>query len=280
MHRKRLIAAVAAFFIFASGALFIYGMIESRRIRISHVVVRDDSLAENLKGRVVVLMSDLHLDGKGRWASELLGILKTLKPDILFLTGDYVPWKEDYKPALSFMSELQDIQLVWAVLGDYDYSTTRKSCLFCHEPHTGKPNSRHTVRFLRNSWEARGLGSSTLWIGGVDNQGNSPKAEIRELPVWNRDTTAIVLSHNPLAFDIFGSEERVLILAGDTHGGQIPLPSWFWRLVGYDKNAKYEQGWFEEGKKKMYVSRGIGTSHIPIRIFRPPEITVFHFERQ
>jgi predicted MPP superfamily phosphohydrolase len=259
--------------------LFLYGIIEGRTIRINHVVVRDDSLAASFKGKVVVLMSDLHLDGKGRLAGELLGILKTLKPDILFLTGDYVTWKGDYQSALSFMSDLKDIQRVWAVLGDYDYSTTRESCLFCHEAHSGKPNSRHSAHFLRNSWEVSGLGSSTFWIGGVDNQGNAPTAEIRELPVWNRDITAIVLSHSPLAFDIFGSEERVLILAGDTHGGQNPLPSWFWRLMGYDKNAKYEQGWFVEGKKKMYVSRGIGTSHIPIRIFRPPEVTVFHFEQ-
>jgi predicted MPP superfamily phosphohydrolase len=279
MNQKRLIVAVAAFFIFAGAALFRYGIIEGRSIRINHVVVRDDSLAASLKGKVVVLMSDLHLDGKGRSASELLGILKTLKPDILLLTGDYVTWKGDYQSALSFMSGLQNVHLVWAVLGDYDYSTTRKSCLFCHEPNTSKPNNQHTVRFLRNSWETSGLGSSTLWVGGVDNQGNAPTAEIRELPVWNRDTTAIVLSHSPLAFETFGSEERVLILAGDTHGGQIPLPSWLWRLMGYYKNAKYEQGWFEEGKKKMYVSRGIGTSHIPIRILRPPEVIVFHFEQ-
>ena len=37
------------------------------------------------------------------------------------------------------------------------------------------------------------------------------------------------------------------------------------------------QGYFHEGRKMMYVSRGIGTSHLPIRILRPPELTVLHF---
>ena len=49
-------------------------------------------------------------------------------------------------------------------------------------------------------------------------------------------------------------------------------------MLGYEKNAKYEKGWFKEGKKRMYVSRGVGTSHFSVRFMRSPEITVFHFD--
>jgi predicted MPP superfamily phosphohydrolase len=69
------------------------------------------------------------------------------------------------------------------------------------------------------------------------------------------------------------------MLSGDTHGGQIPLPGWFFGIMGYDKNALYNQGLFERGSKKMFVSRGIGWSHMPIRLFRRPEVVVFHFEK-
>jgi predicted MPP superfamily phosphohydrolase len=81
-----------------------------------------------------------------------------------------------------------------------------------------------------------------------------------------------------LVFDLIDNSQNVLILAGDTHGGQIPLPSWLWRILGYEKNARYEQGWFESGMKKMYVTRGVGSSHFPFRFFRRPEVTVFHFQ--
>ena len=67
------------------------------------------------------------------------------------------------------------------------------------------------------------------------------------------------------------------MLAGDTHGGQFALPSWLWNIIGYKKNAAYSQGLFEEGNKRMFVTRGIGTSHIPIRLFRRPEVVVLHF---
>jgi predicted MPP superfamily phosphohydrolase len=47
--------------------------------------------------------------------------------------------------------------------------------------------------------------------------------------------------------------------------------------MGYKKTALYCEGIFKNGYKKMFVSRGIGTSHFPIRLFRQPEVVVFHF---
>ncbi|MCL4493055.1 MAG: hypothetical protein M1510_14355 [Nitrospirae bacterium] len=87
----------------------------------------------------------------------------------------------------------------------------------------------------------------------------------------------IILSHSPLLFDRLDENRQAFVLAGDTHGGQVPLPSWLLKIAGYKKNALYSQGLFEKRDKKMFVSRGIGTSHIPIRLFRKPEIAVLHF---
>ena len=86
-----------------------------------------------------------------------------------------------------------------------------------------------------------------------------------------------MLSHDPLAFDQVPADGHILMLSGDTHGGQVPLPGWLWRLVGYAKNAEYNQGFFRRAENTLYVSRGIGTSHVPIRIGRRPELVVFHF---
>lgn len=56
--------------------------------------------------------------------------------------------------------------------------------------------------------------------------------------------------HRPLVFDYVDSQQDLLLLAGDTHGGQIPLPGWLWGLLGYEKNARYNQGWFEAGPER------------------------------
>lgn len=257
-----------------------YGMlIEPGSVSVRHEWIVDERLGIALGDSTVVFLSDLHISVLGSRESKVLELLQGLKPGMLLLGGDFVRWNSDYEPALSFLSKLRDIQPIWAVMGDHDYSSPRKSCLFCHDLQSGKPSSRHNVRFLRNSWEACTLENGVVWIGGVDLERERPSAESRRLPRWTGKTTALVLSHNPLIFDAFNEDESVLILAGDTHGGQIPLPPWLWRLLGYEKNGKYEQGWFEKGKKRMYVSRGIGTSHFPFRLLRPPEITVFHFRK-
>ncbi len=255
-----------------------YGvLVEPSQVIVRHIWIEEPLLAKALGEKVLVHISDLHIDKLGKREQNVLQTLDDLKPDFIFLTGDYVQWHTGYEVALEFLSRLKANVGIWAVMGDYDYKQSRKSCLFCHEPESGKPTRRHRVRFLRNDLERVELEGGTLWIGGIDRESLAPFGKGVALPSSVGSDPVILLSHNPLAFELIGEDQEALMLAGDTHGGQIPLPSWFWGIVGYDKAARYPQGLFVKGKKKMFVSRGIGTSHIPIRLFRQPEVVVLHF---
>jgi predicted MPP superfamily phosphohydrolase len=214
----------------------------------------------------------------GEREQKVLDILDTLQPDIIFLTGDYVAWNGDYEPALKFLSKMHAKIGIWAVMGDHDYSNSRKSCLFCHEEGTGKTSRRHSVRFLRDNLEVLNLPEGPIVLAGTDiEQVTSPE----NLKVWSvlkhKHMPAIVLSHSPLAFDVISDNQNLLVLAGDTHGGQVPVPAWVFSVMGYKKNAMYSQGLFERRGNRLFVSRGIGTSHIPVRLFRQPEVVVLHF---
>lgn len=68
-----------------------------------------------------------------------------------------------------------------------------------------------------------------------------------------------------------------IILAGNTHGGQVRLPFLGPVLNLFGKRIKYDQGLFRLGKPQLYVNRGIGWSIFPIRFMCPPEITQFVF---
>ena len=112
---------------------------------------------------------------------------------------------------------------------------------------------------------------------GFDERDDGAEIEAlirQEVP---ENVPALVLAHNPLKFKKLDKIHPVLMLAGDTHGGQIPLPGFLWRFFGYEKNAAYNSGMFREGRKILSVSRGIGTSHLPIRLFCPAEMVVYHF---
>lgn len=250
----------------------IYGfLIEPYKIEVHELNMKGSTLGEILKGMTAVHVSDLHMAGMGAREKVVLRVIEDIKPDFVFLTGDYVTWNGDYEPALNFLSLLKARAGVWAVMGDYDYSRSRKSCLFCHEQGTGNKTERHAVWFLRNSSEVVGIGDGSIHVYGIDNTDSEEddKIEVKE--------PAIILSHSPLEFDMVDNNSEVLMLAGDTHGGQIPFPGWLWRLIGYEKNARYNHGLYKEGRKMMYVSRGIGTSHIPFRLFIRPEVVVIRF---
>jgi uncharacterized protein len=252
----------------------IYGFfVEPDDIEVHQLQINGSVFGKAMKGMTAVHISDLHMSRTGAREKVVLRIIDDVKPDIIFLTGDYVKWDDDYEPALNFLSQLKAKVGVWAVMGDYDYSNSRKSCLFCHEPGTGKKTKRYEVRFLKDFYEDIQFPNGTIQLYGVDNDDNGEGSDKK---IETKDS-AIILSHSPLAFDKIDNNKDILMLAGDTHGGQIPLPSWFWRLIGYDKNAKYNHGLFKEGRKMMYVSRGIGTSHIPFRFFERPEVVVIRF---
>jgi hypothetical protein len=255
-----------------------YGIaIEPYSLDIRHIAIHDTHLANLLGDKIVVQLSDLHVGDIGKLEQKILDMLRDIQPDYIFLTGDYVKWKGDYEAALNFMSKLEAKEDIYAVLGDYDYSNSRKSCLFCHKAESGEFTERHVIHFLRNSGQLIDTEKGYVRIIGLEKKDEETFSLSLFLKNLHVDEPLIILCHSPLVFDHLSITKPVLILAGDTHGGQIPLPSWIFKVLGYEKNATYNEGIFAQGSKVMYVSRGIGTSHLPIRILRRPEIVVLHF---
>ena len=78
------------------------------------------------------------------------------------------------------------------------------------------------------------------------------------------------------------SKERMsdmdLILTGHTHGGQVKIPFYGPLTTMTSFRKKYVAGLYSVGNSILYVSRGYGYSVYPIRLFCPPEITVFNFQ--
>jgi predicted MPP superfamily phosphohydrolase len=93
------------------------------------------------------------------------------------------------------------------------------------------------------------------------------------------DHAVLLLHHSPGSFDQLGARTSrpMLMLAGHTHGGQIaPFGVPLVLPPGCDG---YVQGHFSHGMHQMYVSRGIGNSHVPFRIGARPELAVLTIER-
>lgn len=85
------------------------------------------------------------------------------------------------------------------------------------------------------------------------------------------DTCNIVLCHEPDIVDRITQYNVSVMLAGHTHGGQVYLPRTSFYLPAYGE--KYIRGLYpiEPGGFPLYVTRGLGTTKLPLRLFAIPE---------
>jgi predicted MPP superfamily phosphohydrolase len=104
-----------------------------------------------------------------------------------------------------------------------------------------------------------------------------PVEAVRDVP---QDAPRLVLLHNPDSFAALPAGTAPLALAGHTHGGQIRvpfLPEWSYLALLQEGQVTVDgfiHGYGAPGNQ-LFVTRGVGMSVIPVRLFCPPELTVF-----
>ena len=127
-----------------------------------------------------------------------------------------------------------------------------------------------------SSWTLRAVpvavGECRFWLAGLgDLLEGKPDVEgtFRAVP---GGAAVIALTHEPALLRVI-PERASLTVAGHTHGGQIdPLPG-FLRIGGFDPHSNRLRGTIHDGPRTLFVTPGIGTSILPIRLGVPPEIS-------
>jgi Predicted phosphohydrolases len=272
--KKRLLMAIISICVIITA---FYGFfIEPNRVRLKTIKIHNKAMASTLKNLKIVQLSDLHIGENISIATKrTLKILNELKPNLILLTGDYVEWngnKVVYDNAIDFLSHLSAPLGVYAVMGDSDYSFARRSCGFCHEEGSAHPPTQHQVKFLRDTKAVIDVEGERISILGIGRDSNSN--------VINNiltDDPTIVLSHFSSVYDYISGKDNVLVLSGDTHGGQIYIPEFIWKIIKWKPDTEHKYGLYQEEKKSLYVTSGIGTSDIPFRLGVPPEVVLFEF---
>jgi len=112
-----------------------------------------------------------------------------------------------------------------------------------------------------------------LWVAGVsDTRHRSAdlEAALRDAP---QDAALVLATHDP---DVFPDvPERVaLTVAGHLHGGQVNVPILRHAVLPSRFGDRYLAGHVVEHGRHLYVSTGLGTAGMPVRLCRPPELPV------
>jgi predicted MPP superfamily phosphohydrolase len=262
------IAAIAFFCIWQNNA-----------ITTTHIHYSNAKIPKEFNGYRIVHISDLHNKQFGKNQEPLLKKIYAVSPDIIVVTGDLIDRRKyDLETATVFISGAMKIAPVYYVSGnheawsgDYKNISQKLRSLGVHI----LDDTKATLFKGKGKIEILGLSDPDFLTSSYMEGTNSSKLK-EHLEVLSDDSVfRILLCHRPELFDIYVNENIDLIFSGHAHGGQFRIP-FVGALVAPDQGLfpKYTSGAYTQNQSTMIVSRGLGNSIIPIRIFNRPEIVV------
>ncbi len=276
--RRRALAIAGKTLIAAPIATVGYGaLIERTNFEVRETDLPLAALPGDLDGRRILQLSDIHLSAflSERELARMIGAACELRPHIVFATGDFISTFGD--PLEACMRQLARVKSDAGMFG----------CLGNHERYAGVEEEatmlagHYGIRVLRGESCRLRFGGSVLNLAGVDYQAFSQKKHylsdaegLVEPGAYN-----VLLSHNPDVFPVAARLGFGLVLAGHTHGGQVNVEILDQSLNPARFYTPYVRGLYRIGPAAEYVTRGIGTVGIPVRLGAPPEITLIRLRK-
>lgn len=248
------------------GVLFsAYGLVNAANPVLSRIEVTIPKLPETWKGRRAVQISDIHLGAINgeRFLKRVVEKVNSVKPDIVFITGDLFDGIGDDLAGLCRpLSGLNAPLGVYFITGNHEtYIGVDKAIAAL----SGLP-----VTVLRD----RLIEIEGVQILGIDYPAPGEKKDFDSiLRKINRDKPSILLYHSPVHISKFIEHGVNLQFSGHTHRGQL------WPLNHITRRVYrgYDWGLHREGSFSLYTSSGVGTWGPPMRTGNRPEIVVIEF---
>jgi len=245
-------------------------------IVITDITVKSDHLPSSFNGFKIVHISDLHNTEFGDDNRNLLSLIRKAGPDIIAVTGDIIDSRRtDADIAEDFIEDALMIAPVYYSTGNHESRIKQYEKMEREFVENGAYILRNDRSYIEKNGEK-------ILIMGIDDPdfNNKPVSEALDI-LKEENTFTILLSHRPELFDIYTEKGIDLTLSGHAHGGQFRLP-----FIGglYAPHQgfmpKYTSGLYTEGSSNMIVSRGLGNSLFPLRLFNRPEIVVITLENK
>ncbi|HEX4346423.1 MAG TPA: metallophosphoesterase [Vicinamibacterales bacterium] len=268
MSRRGFLQGAAAVGVGAIAGGGAYGYLyERHHLLLTRAALPVAGLPEALAGTRIGFLTDVH---RSRWVSEddvaaAVRLLMNERPDVIVLGGDYVTWadRQYMGPAAEALAPLSAPHGVFAILGNHDDEIRMPAALASHGIDVLR-NARTSVMIRNEALELVGI---TFWTRRA--------ADIAPL-VRGAKGPVILLAHDPRRLAEAESLRLPTVLSGHTHGGQVVLP-----VLGAVAAQKFPvpSGFATRGTTTMFVSRGLGTVYVPVRLNCPPEVAILTLAR-
>lgn len=272
LKRKRIKRYIWIFCICIS--LFVFIFWQNNALVTSRYIFETDQIGRHLDGYQIVLISDLHNKQFGRNQKRLLEKIKACEPDMIVVTGDLVDSNHtNLEKAMELIRGAVSIAPVYYVTGNHEKWLEKDT-----ETALMEQLKQVGVICLNNAKEEIWVKQESFLLYGLDDS-NLMDDTLEQLVLDDNNIFStekmftVLLAHEPQNFFRYSNVKMDLVLSGHAHGGQARLP-FVGGIVAPDQGffPKYTQGLYEENGTFMIVSRGLGNSIIPIRMFNRPEI--------
>jgi len=268
--------------ILALGSWFLYR--ENNVIDVSRMTVTSNRLPEAFDGYHVVQVADLHGKAFGSEQQRLLKKIDRAKPDLVVMTGDLIDSRRNgEEAALTLMKSLVDHYPVYFVTGNHE--VRRNLTILPKLEQLGVTILRNESRIIEYKGQSISLfgiddPTTTRWREGLSEPDGIRQSLDQVLQDVSPDAFQLLLAHRPEYKTLYAERSIDLVLSGHAHGGQIRLP--FTEGLYAPGQGFFPQvtaGRYREEKTELIVSRGLGNSLFPFRLFNHPELVVVTLKR-
>ena len=266
--KKKLIVIISLITI---AMIFLYK--QNNDIVITRMQIASSEIPEDFNGYKILQISDLHSKEFGKNQQSIVKKIISEAPRAIFVTGDAIDSKNyNEDVCIQLFSQIIKVAPIYFVTGNHEVWSNRFDEFEKRLKDVG-------VIVLRNESQLINIKDSNILVVGVDDldsQGYSNmQTKINEMLTANDGYYTILLSHRPELIKMYSENDIDLVLSGHAHGGQIRLP-FIGGIISPNQGwfPQYTSGIYHVDDTSMIVSRGLGNSIIPQRIFNRPELIV------
>ncbi len=246
-----------------------YGFLYARhQLGVTREALPVRGLPRALHGLRIGLITDVH---RSEWVSHedvnaAVTVLMNERPDLIILGGDYVTQSDrNYVgPAAEALAPLEAPHGVFGILGNHDDDRDMPAAL-----------TKKNVQMLKDARTRLVVHGEPLELVGI-RYWTRKQADIAAV-MHGASGTVVLLAHDPRRLTEAASLSIPLVLSGHTHGGQVVLPG-----LGAIAAQKFPvvAGIGRRDGTTMFVSRGVGTVYVPVRLNCPPEVVVLTLQAE
>jgi predicted MPP superfamily phosphohydrolase len=266
VNRRQFLKSAAAL---AGGILVADAALEARGLVVTRHDVPAPDLPPALDGLRIAHLSDLHLPCAA--ADRAAEVIEAEGVDLVLITGDTISKREQLELVTPYIQRVRGRFGTYAVRGNNDHWTRTPV------PKLAGAYAAAGATLLDNANAIVTFNGSALQLIGLDDPGVGHPDIATAWRGADRQLPTVWMMHGPGYIDRIDPQKlqlprALLVLAGHTHGGQIRGPGC--TPVVPRGSGRFRQGWYDAALGRVYVSRGVGTSVVPLRFLCPPELPI------